>query len=75
MSPIPSLDYELLYRERSIASVTNNTRADGREFLEEAARSRIAVHTRLFPFEQVEEALLALKRDAIRGAAVVEVRS
>ena len=35
MSSIPSFDYSLIYGERMVRSVANNTRADGREFLVE----------------------------------------
>jgi len=71
MSPIPSFHYSLIYGERSIRSVANNTRADGREFLLEAARIPVQTHVQTFAFEQVNEALIALKHDAIRGAGVV----
>ena len=71
MSPIPSFDYSLIYGERTIRSVANNTRADGREFLLEAARIPVRTHVQTFAFEQVNEALIALKHDAIRGAGVV----
>src|SRR6185369_6066766 len=71
MSPIPSFDYSLIYGERTIRSVANNTRADGREFLLEAAHIPVRTHVQTFAFEQVNEALIALKHDAIRGAGVV----
>lgn len=71
MSPIPSFDYSLIYGERMIRSVANNTRADGREFLREAARIPVQTHVQTFPFHQVNEALIALKNDAIRGAGVI----
>jgi alcohol dehydrogenase, propanol-preferring len=71
MSAIPAFDYSLIYGERTIRSVTNNTRADGREFLLEAARIPVRTHVQKFAFEQVNEALIALKHDAIRGAGVV----
>lgn len=74
MSPIPSFDYSLIYGERSIRSVANNTRADGREFLLEAARVPVRTHVQTFAFEQVNEALIALKHDAIRGAGVVTLK-
>jgi propanol-preferring alcohol dehydrogenase len=51
--------------------VANNTRADGRAFLEEAARSSIRTHTDAYPLDAVNDALCALKHDAIRGAGVV----
>jgi propanol-preferring alcohol dehydrogenase len=71
MSPIPSFDYSLIYGERTMRSVANNTRADGREFLLEAARIPVRTRVQTFAFEQVSEALIALKHDAIRGAGVV----
>jgi propanol-preferring alcohol dehydrogenase len=71
MSPIPSFDYSLIYGERMIRSVANNSRADGQEFLLEAARLPVRTHVQTFPFDQVNEALIGLKRDAIRGAGVI----
>lgn len=71
MSPIPSFDYSLIYGERVVRSVANNTREDGREFLLEAARIPVRTHTQTFPFDQANEALIALKNDSIRGAGVL----
>ena len=71
MSPIPSWDYSLIYGERMIRSVANNTRADGREFLLEAARIPVRTHVQTFPFSHANDALIALKNDAIRGAGVL----
>jgi propanol-preferring alcohol dehydrogenase len=71
MSSIPSFDYSLIYGERMVRSVANNTRADGREFLVEAARIPVQTHVQTFPFDQANEALIALKSDAIRGAGVL----
>ncbi len=71
MSPIPQLPYQLIYRERTIRSVANNTRSDGREFLAEAARIGLRVHTQTFPIAEANDALIALKHDAIRGAGVL----
>jgi propanol-preferring alcohol dehydrogenase len=71
MSPIPTFDYSLIYGERMIRSVANNTRADGREFLLEAARIPVITQVQAFSFAQANEALIALKNDAIRGAGVL----
>ena len=71
MSPIPTFDYALIYGERIIRSVANNTRADGREFLQEAAQIPIRTHVETFPLAHANEALAALKHDAIRGAGVL----
>jgi len=71
MSPIPRIDYRDLYFERVIRSVTNNTRADGRAFLEEAAEANVRTEIESFPLADANEALDRLKNKAIRGAAVL----
>lgn len=73
MSPIPSFSYDLLYGERVIRSVANNTREDGRDFLRLAAEIPIHTETQVFPLESANEALYALKYDAIRGAGVIQI--
>ena len=71
MSPIPQMPYSLLYHERVIRSVANNTRRDGEDFLELAAKIPIATETEVFPLAQANRALNALRHDAVRGAAVL----
>jgi D-arabinose 1-dehydrogenase-like Zn-dependent alcohol dehydrogenase len=71
MSPIPQMPYELLYHERVLRSVANNTRQDGQDFLELAAKIPIEVQIQTFPLAEANAALNALKHDAIRGAAVL----
>ena len=73
MSPIPSFSYDLLYGERVIRSVANNTREDGRDFLRLAAEIPIRTETQVFPLESANEALYALRHDAIRGAGVIQI--
>ncbi len=73
MSPIPSFDYGLIYRERVIRSVANNTREDAREFLREAAAVPVRTHVQSFALKDANVALERLKNDAIRGAAVLVV--
>jgi propanol-preferring alcohol dehydrogenase len=73
MSPIPSFDYQLLYQERGIRSVANNTRKDGEDFLRVAAEIPIRTHVQIFPLAEANRALNALKNDAISGAAVLLV--
>jgi len=75
MSPIPSFSYDLLYQERMIRSVANNTRQDGEDFLRVAAQIPIRTHTQLFPLREANRALNALKNDAIEGAAVLKVEA
>lgn len=71
MSDIPSFPYKDIYWERVIRSVANNTRADGREFLAEAVQAEVSTHTQTFPLSDANEALVALKHDAIKGAGVL----
>jgi propanol-preferring alcohol dehydrogenase len=73
MTPIPQLPYELLYGERAVRTVANNTRQDGIDFLQVAAE--IPIRTRVQPFRlrDANAALNALKHDAINGAAVLQV--
>jgi alcohol dehydrogenase, propanol-preferring len=74
MSPIPSLDYNLLYQERVIRSVANNTRQDGEDFLRIAAEIPIHTQVNLFPLRDANRALNDLKADRINGAAVLDCR-
>jgi alcohol dehydrogenase, propanol-preferring len=71
MSPIPSFSYDILYGERMVKSVTNNTRQDGIEFLEHASNIGIKTLVQTFPLEEANEALYALKYDHIQGAGVL----
>lgn len=73
MSDIPEFPYQDIYWERVIRSVSNNTRADGREFLAEAVQAKIQTHTQTYPLRSANDALLALKHDAIKGAGVLVV--
>jgi propanol-preferring alcohol dehydrogenase len=74
MSEIPALDYNLLYSERVVRSVANNTREDGHDFLRIAAEIPIRTQIEVFPLQDANRALNALKNDAIRGAAVLQIR-
>jgi len=73
MSPIPSFSYDLLYQERAIRSVANNTRQDGEDFLRVAAEIPIRTRVQVFPLSEANRALNALKNDAIPGAAVLHI--
>jgi len=73
MSPIPQFEYPLIYEERVIRSVANNTRNDGHEFLKEAAEIPVRTSVEEFALEDANYALMALKNDAIKGAAVLRL--
>ncbi len=71
MSDIPGFPYQDIYWERVIRSVANNTREDGREFIKEAVQANVQTHTQTFPLAEANEAMMALKHDAIKGAGVL----
>ena len=71
MSDIPSFSYDLLWGERILRSVANLTRKDGWEFLALAPKVPVHTQTTLFPLEQANEALDALRSGKIEGAAVL----
>lgn len=73
---IPAMDYDRhLFQEKTLLSVTANTRADARELLDLAARLRIETDVEVFPFDEAGEALARLKEDRLRAqAAVLSVR-
>ena len=72
LSDIPALNYQRhLFFERQIRSVTSNTRADARDFLEFAGRHRLEVTTSRYPLARADRALSDLAEGAITGAAVL----
>jgi propanol-preferring alcohol dehydrogenase len=71
MSDIPSFPYRLLWGERTVTSVANLTRADGREFMRLAARVRLQPSVELMPLNAANEALARLKAGKVEGAAVL----
>lgn len=73
MSDIPSFPYSDLWGERSIRSVANLTRQDGREFFELVPQVPVQTEVETFPLERVNDALDALRAGRVRGAAVLEV--
>ena len=74
MSNIPEMEYKIIYGEKMIKSVANNTRQAGLEFLEHASSIGIQTHVEKFALKDANEALYALKYDHIQGAGVLVVR-
>lgn len=71
MSDIPSFSYDLLWGERSISSVANLTRSDGRAFMQVAANADLQPSVETFPLGQANEALSRLRSGNLQGAAVL----
>lgn len=72
LSAVPPLDYERhLFQERTVRSVTANTRDDGRAFLAEVARLRPTVRVTRYPMRQADRALGDLAAGRVTGVAVL----
>jgi propanol-preferring alcohol dehydrogenase len=71
---VPQFDYDsLLWGERQLRSVANMTRSDASDFLNLAAEIHLRPQVTVFPLPEVNEALAAVKRDSIDGAAVIVI--
>jgi alcohol dehydrogenase, propanol-preferring len=69
---IPQFDYDrLLWGERQLRSVANMTRGDARDFISLAAKIDLKPKVTVFSLDQANEALMAVKNDAVDGAAVI----
>lgn len=74
MTDIPTMNYTThLFYERTVRSVTANTRQDGRELLALAKEIPLHSHTEEFLLPQANEALWQLRHDQVNGAAVLRV--
>jgi len=72
LTDIPALNYaDHLFGERTVTSVTANTRADGEEFLRLADRLGVSVTTTPYTLDRADEALAALAAGRMRGAGVL----
>ncbi|HUC04965.1 MAG TPA: zinc-dependent alcohol dehydrogenase family protein [Acidimicrobiales bacterium] len=72
LSDVPTLNYqEHLFEERTLRSVTANTRRDGADFLERAAAIPVKVSAVPYPFDAADRALDDLAADRVNGAAVL----
>jgi propanol-preferring alcohol dehydrogenase len=71
MSDIPAFPYRLLWGERSVCSVANLTREDGRDFMRIASEIDLRPTVERYPLERASEALHALAHGKMQGAAVL----
>jgi propanol-preferring alcohol dehydrogenase len=72
LSDIPPLNYDQhLFQERQLRSVTSNTRAGAREFLDFAAGHKLAVTVHPYPLDAADQALRDLEAGRFDGAAVL----
>ncbi len=72
-TPIPEMDYALLYHERTVKSVANNTRQDAEDLLRVAAEIPVQTEIEIFSLREANRALQMLKQSKLRGAAVLAI--
>jgi alcohol dehydrogenase, propanol-preferring len=73
MSDIPPLRYADLWEERTLRSVANLTREDGRDFLSLAPRVPVRTEVTTYPLEDANRALEDLRAGRFRGAGVLAI--
>ena len=73
MSDIPSFPYALLWEERSISSVANLTRQDGRDFMQLIKQIPLQISITVFPLEEANQALEAIRTGKLEGSAVLKI--
>ncbi len=71
MSDIPQFPYDILWGERVVRSVANLTRQDAEEFLELAPKVPVRTSIEVFPLQEANDALQALRTGNLTGAAVL----
>lgn len=73
MSNIPSFPYSLLWEERSIQSIANMTREDGREFIDIISKIPIETDITIYPLEKADAALEDMRAGKFEGSAVLDI--
>ena len=72
LDQMPAFDYDkLLWGERQIRSVANMTRQDARDFLALSKELNIRPRAVVFPLQDANKALLAVKNETEDGSAVI----
>jgi propanol-preferring alcohol dehydrogenase len=72
LDQMPAFDYDkLLWGERQIRSVANMTRQDARDFLQMATALNIRPAVTVFPLQDANRALLAVKDESGLGSTVI----
>ncbi|MFC6285218.1 zinc-dependent alcohol dehydrogenase family protein [Nocardioides sp. GCM10027113] len=76
LTDVPALDYQQhLFRERTLTSVTANTRRDGEELLRLAPTLGVRARITTYAFDDAPRALDDLTRGGLAGAAVLLMAS
>ncbi|MFQ5876195.1 MAG: zinc-dependent alcohol dehydrogenase family protein [Acidobacteriota bacterium] len=71
LDAVPEMDYQLMFEERVLRTVTASTRKDGEALLAAAAEARVRVETEVHPLAEANRVLARIKAGRVRGAAVL----
>lgn len=74
MTPIPEMQYDLIYYERTVRSVANCTRRDAEELLKLAKKIPLHTDVEVYSLSTANDVLRRMKQSQIRGAAVLAVQ-
>ncbi len=74
MTPIPEMQYNLIYYERTVRSVANCTRRDAEELLKLAKEIPLHTNVEVYSLSTANDVLRRMKQSQIRGAAVLAVQ-
>ena len=73
MTPIPELEYPLIYEERTVRSVAHVTRRDAEEFLPLAAEIGLKPEVEMFNLFEANEVLKKLKNSEINASCALTI--
>ena len=73
-TPIPQMNYPLLYPERTVTTVANSTRQDIQEFLQIAAEIPVRTQVETFPLRDANRVLHLMKTSQLKASAVLEIQ-
>jgi propanol-preferring alcohol dehydrogenase len=72
-TPLPSIDYSLLYQERVLTTAANSTRRDVDGLLELANEIPLETSVTIYPLAEANRALQDIKHSRVNGAAVLKI--
>ena len=73
MTPIHLVDYNRLWMEREVKTLAHITRQDGKAFLQLAEDIEMKTKVKIFPFDHLPEALIAVKQGTVKANAVIAI--
>ncbi len=73
-TPIPEIEYDLIYHEKTLRSVANSTAEDVVELLNIASEAKVNTVVQTFPLSDANNVLKLVKESKIDGSAVLVIQ-